>query len=73
MLTDTPKLVRLELFGGPMDGDHRTTKEFDLYFSAYESGYVHRYARAERGFEWQGLVAVALTMRVFSLRPGERS
>lgn len=73
MATTLEQSRRYELLGGPMDGDHRTSKEFDLYFSAYEPGHTHHYRRGAGDFEWQGLVELKPEMRMFTLRPGEKS
>ena len=67
------QVQRLELFGGPMDGDHRTTKAMVLHFASDEPQHVHEYVRSDRGFEWRGLVEEIPTMKVFTLTPGQRS
>lgn len=67
--------MRSELVDGPMDGDHRSSLDDELYFTSETEGYVNYYQRVDGGdFKWQGLIPWREGIRrVWKLEPGMKS
>ena len=63
---------RLELVGGPMDGDKRSTFESDIFFTSSVENHVNWYQKIGNEFNWNGIVPWRTGIKhIFRLNPGQ--